>query len=215
MSKLSKEKKEKLILTVIGVLGALGLLYTFGVGAQNDQIKTLNSRLTAVEGELFKAERLVKNAGGLEEELKAVRAELAARQVDMAPQGNYYAWVLKLLDGFRQEQRLSPNFIMDVTQPEVTTVGLLPKFPYNAGYFGVRVSGEFHEIGRFFAEFENRFPYMRIQSVKLTPFVQIESTGTATTPAPPAASPLPSGGAGGRKILAEFKIVTLFNPGTT
>ena len=122
----------------------------------------------------------------------------------MAPTGQYYYWFLKMLDGFRAEQKLESNFILDVTQPEFAKVGLIPEFPYEAGLFGVRVNGQYHEIGRFFAELENKFPFMRIQDVKLQPQV-VQPGGESGTLVPRATD----------KIIAEFKIVTLFNPGTT
>ena len=224
MNKLSKEKKERLILVVMGLCGTLGILYTFVIGSQKDELAALNSKLVAVQDKLSKAERMVRNAPTIQEDLTSARAELQQRQADMAPQGQYYYWFLKLLDGFRQEQGLEPNFIMDVTQPEFTTVGLLPKFPYNAGYFGVRVSGQYQEIGKFFADLENRFPYMRIQSVRLQPMTgEISAAlqgataqlgGGQAADQGAAAVPATTNPQGQKKIIAEFKIVTLFNPGT-
>lgn len=221
MNKLSKEKKERLILVLMAVCGLLGVLYTFVVGGQKDELAALNGKMAAVQDKLAKAERLVRNADTINAELAKMKSELQARQEYMAPQGQYYYWILKLLDGFRQELRLDANFIMDVTQPETGSVGLLPKFPYNAGFFGVRVNGQFQEIGRFFAELENRFPYMRIQSVRLQPFTgdnapiaqglsaQASAAADISQPTPDAAVR-----SQGQKIIAEFKIVTLFNPGT-
>ena len=222
MTKLSKEKKERLILVVMGLGGLLLVLYTMVIGGQKDELLALNGKLAIVQDKLAKAERMVDNADTIETELTNLRAELKARQEFMAPQGQYYIWFFKLLDGFRQELRLEPNFIMDVTQPEIGTVGMLPKFPYNAGFFGVRVSGQFQEIGRFFAELENRYPYMRIQSVRLQPFA-FDNTGTTAGVAPQneavaaaikQPAPAVAGRSQGQKIIAEFKIVTLFNPGT-
>lgn len=204
MNKLPKEKRDKLILVIMGTLGAVGLLYTFVLSAQQDRMYTLQAQIAGVQDKLDKAERVVRSADTINEDLAASRAELQRRQADMAPQGQYYVWFLKLLDTFRKEQRLQPHFILDVTQPEFAPVGLVPQFPYQAGYFGVRVSGRFHEIGQFFASLENKYPYMRVQSVKLQP----AGAGRADQQSV-------QGGDSGQRIIAEFKIVTLFNPGTT
>ena len=101
------------------------------------------------------------------------------------------------MDGLRQEADLDSHFILDVTQPEFASVGLIPNFPYQAGLFGVRVSGRYQEIGRFFADLENKYPYMRVQDVRMQPQVIQNSPGAPD------------------EVIAEFKIVTLFNPGTT
>jgi hypothetical protein len=48
-------------------------------------------------------------------------------------------------------------------------VGVFPTFPYQAAAFGVRGKGYYHDIGKFVADFENSFPYMRIQNLELAP----------------------------------------------
>src|SRR5687768_18541927 len=86
----------------------------------------------------------------------------------MAPQGQYYYWFLKLVDQFRKDEKLDNGFIVDITMPEFIEAGLLPKFPYKAASFGLRVNGQFHDIGRFIASLENTFPYFRVQNIKMT-----------------------------------------------
>ena len=47
-------------------------------------------------------------------------------------------------------------------------VGLLAQFPYDAALFSVRGSAYFHDFGKFLADFENEFPYFRVQNISLT-----------------------------------------------
>src|SRR5690606_1846020 len=76
---------------------------------------------------------------------------------------------LKLVDQFRKDEKLDNSFIVDITMPEFSEAGLLPKFPYKAASFGLRVNGQFHDIGRFVANLENAYPYFRVQNVRLAP----------------------------------------------
>ena len=54
---------------------------------------------------------------------------------------------------------------------------MLPKFPYRAAAFNLRGTAFFHDFGAFVADFENTFPYMRIQNIELDP----ASTSAATS----------------------------------
>lgn len=174
MSKLSKEKRDKLILVCLLFIGALGVLYTFVLGAQRDKLSTYENQLASVRDKLSKAERLMKSGPIVESNLAENSKKLELMQKDMAPQGAYY-WFLKLLEEFRTREGLDQNFLADLRQPEATDPGLLPKFPYRALTTGVRTSGKFHDIGRFIADFENAFPYMRVEQIRLQP--QTEGQG--------------------------------------
>jgi len=48
-------------------------------------------------------------------------------------------------------------------------VGNLPKFPYQAATFGVKLSARYHDFGRFLADFENEFPYLRVKNLEVAP----------------------------------------------
>ena len=57
--------------------------------------------------------------------------------------------------------------IAEVTRPQTNEIGLLATFPYPAATFTVRGSAYYHSFGRFLADFENRFPYFRVQNLSL------------------------------------------------
>ena len=207
MNKLSKEKRDRFILTCIVILGILGVLYTFVLGAQKDELATLQTRITGLQDKLSKAERLQRNAATIESSLTQSLEVLEAKQQDMAPQGQYYYWFLKLLDGFRKQEGLDTNFIIDITQPEFGGAGLLPGFPYQTATFGVRLSGDFQDAGRFIAALENEFPYFRVQNVRMSP----QSAGLLILP--PGQQPVSE--PGDERLIVELKVVTLIKPGTT
>ena len=215
MNKLSKEKREKLILVCIGITAVLGVLYTFVLGAQKDSLATLESKITGAQSKLAKAEASLRAADTIEATLNENKKQVDVRQEKMAPQGQYYYWFLKLVDQFRKDEKLDSGFIVDITMPEFVDAGLLPKFPYKAASFGLRLNGQFHEIGKFVAALENTFPYFRVQNIKLSPNkTQPAFPGAqAGVPISPLTSPMeplvPE-----TKLVAEVKIITLIKPGT-
>jgi Tfp pilus assembly protein PilO len=218
MNKLSKEKREKLILVCIGVVAVLGILYTFVLGAQKDSLATLQTKITGAQSKLAKAEASLRAADTIEATLNQNKKEIELRQEKMAPQGQYYYWFLKLVDQFRKDEKLDSNFIVDITMPEFVEAGLLPKFPYKATSFGLRLNGEFHEIGKFIAALENTFPYFRVQNIKLSPNKSQSATlgaqpGVAVSPLTSLTSPMEPI-APATKLVADVKIVTLIKPGT-
>ena len=207
MNKLSKDKRDKLILVCIGIVAVLGVLYTFVLGSQKNKLATIRSQISGAQSKLHKAEAALRTAETIEASLAQNQQQVDARQEKMAPQGQYYYWFLKLIDQFRKDEKLDNSFIVDITQPEIAEVDLLPSFPYKSASFGLRVNGQFHDVGRFVADLENTFPYFRVQNLRLSPqapgAAATSVAGTSTTPA--------TGTEG--KLVAELRIVTLVKPG--
>ena len=208
MNKLSKDKRDKLILTALLFIGMAGVLYTFVIGAQKDRLATLGKQILIMRDKLSKAERLVKSAPMIEADMKESQKRLDVRQEQMAPQGQYYYWFLKLMDQFREQEKLNPNFIIDITQPEFIEAGLAPNFPYKAASFGLRLNGQFQEVGRFLADLENGFPYFRVQNLRMAP----QRVGFMGAPQGKQAA---LSHETEDNLIVEVRVVTLIRGGTT
>ena len=208
--KLSKDKRDKLVLTCLGFIGAVGLLYTFVLGAQKDQLGVLSKQLLIGRDKLAKAERLVKSKPTIEADLQSSQKILDGRHQTMAPPGQYYYWFLKLMDQFREEEKLTTAFIIDITQPEFIEAGLVPNFPYKAASFGLRLNGQYQEIGRFIADLENNFPYFRVQNIRMVPQGAAFPGTASLRQTAVAATPTKDG-----SLVVELRVVTLIRGGTT
>jgi Tfp pilus assembly protein PilO len=205
MNKISKEKRDKLILICVAIIAVLGGLYTFVLGAQKDQLATLDAQITSTKSKLDKAEVLVRSTDKIEARLAESKKLVETRQEKMAPPGQYYYWFLKLIDQFRKDEKLDTGFIVDITQPEFVEGGLLPKFPYKAASFGLRLNGHYHDIGKFIASVENSFPLFRVQNVRIARY-----NGAGAGKQTAAKIDNTEG-----RLTVELKIVTLVKPGTT
>jgi len=164
MAKLSKEKRDRLILVVLATIGVVAGLWFGVVKTRQQQLDESKSRLTAAIDNLDKARKRVKQAEKVEADLELATRKLKAIEEIMAPGVDLYSWALLLLDNSRSGHEVN---IIDVTRPVKGDVGMLPQFPYEAAIFSVRGTAYYHQFGKFLADFENRFPYFRVQNLIL------------------------------------------------
>jgi hypothetical protein len=117
---------------------------------------------------------------------------------DSMASGDYYTWAIQLLlEHVRDRHQVR---IIETTRPVKGEVGLLAQFPYQAAVFTVRGVGHYHDFGKFLADFENSFPYFRVQNLSLTPGSE---SGTDTSVA----------GSGEENLSFRMEIVALIKPG--
>ena len=201
MNKLTKEKRDKLVLIGVATVILTIAYYFLLISAQREQIREQRDKIAQARDQLSKAERWIRQGPLLRAELEQRRKGLESHQTDMAPLDKF-KWFYNTLESFRSSYGVK---LIDITrEPEVGEVGLLPKFPYTGATFGVKFNGTYHEFGKFLADFENRFPYMRVQNLRIE---MDQAQKLAGTNAVMAAS------AEARERLAiTLKVVTLIKP---
>jgi hypothetical protein len=165
--KLSKEKRDRIILVVLLTLGVGWGLWQFVVKTRSAQLTAQRLELGKLEGQLVQAVDWIERAQGVERELTEAEAALARVEATLGNRVDPYAWSYVLLDTIRQQHPALRN--LDVAgKPSVGPVRLLPSFPYEATTFTVVGRGHFHDFGRFLAEFENDYPFFRVENIELT-----------------------------------------------
>ena len=164
MARLSKEKRNRLILVIM-------LTIAFGVGLWYGIITTRKERLEEAKGsiraaidKLEKAKALVKQADKAEAQVAVAMNKLKVVEESMASGADHYTWAIKLFEEARARHEVK---IIETTRPVKGDVGLLAQFPYQAAIFTVRGTGHYHDFGKFLADFENSFPYFRVQNLSL------------------------------------------------
>jgi Tfp pilus assembly protein PilO len=201
MNKLSKEKRDKLILVVIGTAAVLGVLYFLVVSAQLGTLDDYADKTAATREKLDKAERWLRMVPGIQARLSAARSEVEAKQDAMAPVDKF-KWFYNTLEKFLAQHRVK---LIDITrEPEVGDLGVLPRFPYQAASFGVKLTGRYQDLGVFLADFENQFPYMRVQNIEMEPQGGARVGKDAASPdrRPP----------GAESLAVTMRVVTLIKP---
>jgi hypothetical protein len=197
MMRLPKEKRDKLILVVIATVAILAGLWLGVIRTRGEQIDRSRDKLAKAKEKLETAKKIIGRADQAEADMIAATKRLGAIEDTMAS-GDLYPWALLLVEKARGGHDIK---IIDVPKPGKTEVKMLAQFPYEAATFSVRGTAFFHDLGKFLADFENTFPYFRVQNISLGP----GSEGMAGTDGLTA-------GMSAEKLLFKMDIVALTKP---
>ena len=198
MARLSKEKRHRLVLVIIlTIVIGFGLWYGI-ISTRQERLEEAKANIRAAIDKLEKAETLVKQADNAEARVAAATNQLKVVEESMAS-GDYYTWAIQLFEKARAGHDVR---IVETTRPVKGDVGLLAQFPYQAAIFTVRGAGHYHDFGKFLADFENSFPYFRVQNLSLAPGLD-SSVGSDTQTAV----------TGVENLSFRMEIVALIKPG--
>ena len=199
MARLSKEKRNRLILVVIMTI-AIGFGLWYGIiTTRQERLEETKASIRAAIDKLEKAKTLVKQAGKSEAQLADAMNKLKVVEDSMASGVDHYTWAILLLEKARGHHDVK---IIETTRPVKGEVGLLAQFPYQAAIFTVRGAGHYHDFGKFLADFENSFPYFRVQNLILAPALDsVVGTDASTT------------ATGEENLSFRMEIVALIKPG--
>jgi len=190
MSHLSREKKQHLLLVVIATLGVVVGLWFGVVRLQQKTLGKLRSEADATRITLEGMKNTIDRASEIEA-TAAREAERLAQAEALMASGDLYGWIINTLREFRT------GYDVDIPQFSTILTGkttLLPSFPYSQVKLTVAGTAHYHELGRFVADFENRFPYMRLENLQLEP----ATSGVI---------------AGSEKLAFRLDVVALVRPG--
>ncbi|MGH8024295.1 MAG: hypothetical protein ACRED1_11975, partial [Limisphaerales bacterium] len=161
----SKQKRNQLFATIgVAILAVAGL----GFGLIRPQYIKLASvrKDTVTAGKLWRADRqLIQRSALIATNLANLTLNLSSNQEDMAT-GDIYAWTLDTMRHFKASYKLD---VPEIGQPTLGPMDLLPNFPYQQLRFTISGTGYYHDIGKFIADFENRYPHMRVVNLDMTP----------------------------------------------
>ena len=165
MKPLSKDKRDRIILIFLGTIAITVGLYYGVIGSQRKALVASARLLTEKRNQLSNAERLIGNLPQVQSTLEDTLGRLRAIEATMAS-GDLYSWGILTVNSFKENYDIDiPQFSREIP----AEVGMYPQFPYKAAIFNLRGNAFYHDFGRFVADFENAFPFMRIQNIELEP----------------------------------------------
>jgi hypothetical protein len=166
MNKLSKEKRQQLVLVALMTAGVIAGLWFGLIALQKDKIKKITDSIAATEQQIDKIQAVAAGTTQVQAALKNSSGRLNAIETGM-PSGDLFSWIVRTVKTFNV-----PAYQVDMPQfglPVSSQVTMLPSFPYNQAAVAVAGNAYYPEFGKFLADFENRFPHMRIQNLNLEP----------------------------------------------
>lgn len=189
MIKISKIKKQQIALVFIGACIVIAGIWTLVINTRYERLAQVKKKTVDMKDKVEKAESLLKKSGEVEATLEAESKTLETIENGMAS-GDIYLWLINTINRFNVMRKIT---VADFPRETLGEVGILPKFPYKAAIFPIKGTGHYHDVGKFLADFENSFPYVRIQNLELTPL-----GGTSANEA--------------EKLNFKFEIVALVKP---
>jgi Tfp pilus assembly protein PilO len=180
MNKLSKEKRDRLVLIILVTGGIVATLYFLVISAQQRTLREYSENTDSAQAKLAKAEHWLRMSPNIQSQLLAARKDLESKEDGMAPVDKF-KWFYDLLESSIARHRVK---LTDITrEPEISDVGVFPKFPYQAATFGVKLNARYDDFGSFLADFENEFPFMRVKNIDLTTegTAKLDSRDTASS----------------------------------
>jgi Tfp pilus assembly protein PilO len=190
VNKISKTKKQQMVLVLVAASLVIAGLWFYVIKAQKSKLAVIQKKTLEIKDKVEKAEVLLKRTEEIELTLEADIKALETIEGEMAS-GDLYLWMINTLNRFNSLRRVT---LLDYQRETIGEVGILPKFPYRAATFPVKGIGHYHDLGKFLAEFENSFPYARIQNLELMP------------------APAKTGSDDAEKLNFKFEIVMLVKP---
>ena len=192
MKNFPKDKRDRLLLTGVITVVAVAAIYYLLVRTQQSSVDALSKKIADEKAKVSSAERLVAATADLKKNLVLDTKTLASIEEGMAS-GDMYAWVIQTVGRFGAERNVDiPQFSREVT----TDVGVFPRFPYKAAVFNLRGTAYYHDLGQFLADFENKFPYARVQNLEMDPAAGSAANSTSDPD----------------KLAFRLELVTLINP---
>jgi hypothetical protein len=195
MKAFTKEKRDQLILTALLTVAILAGSWYGLISLQKKSLNRIARQIVDQKSKVTNAEKLIRSAPELLAQLEKNREKLRGIEQGMAS-GDMYSWVFLTMNKFRANHRNVeiPQFSREVS----VEPGILPRFPYKAVLFNVRGTAYYHDLGKFLADFENTFPYLRVQNLELDPAGGTNAKNDGNTAS--------------EKLAFKMEIVALVNP---
>ncbi|MEO5802615.1 MAG: hypothetical protein ABIR24_03730 [Verrucomicrobiota bacterium] len=189
MNKISKAKKQQIVLVLFAAAAVIAGLWLVVIKTRYVTLAGVQKKTLDMQQKVEKAENLLKKSEEIENKLETDTQALQTIEEGMAS-GDIYLWMINTVNRFNVAHKVT---FLDFQREILGEAGVLPKFPYKAAAFPLKGMGHYHDLGKFLAEFENSFPYARVQNIELTP------TGK-------------SGPDEAEKLNFKFEIVALIKP---
>ncbi len=173
MKRLPPAKRNQLIVVILATVGLIGLVYFLLIHPQNANNLDLGNKIATETAKLQQYRTAIKQMDATTSALKDLTAQLNQAEADVAS-GDLYQWTV---DTFR---RFKATYHVDIPtpgQPSSSDCDLIGNFPYKQIRFSLTGTAYYHDLGKFIADFENKFPHCRVLNLTVDSPVNAPITG--------------------------------------
>lgn len=161
----NRQKRNQLFLTLGAAVILIGGMLFGMIRPQYARLAGIRRQTADAQTKLKNNQRTILESEALATQQAELSSNLTQAESDMAT-GDIYAWTIDTMRHFKMHYRVD---LPDIGQPSVSDVDILPHFPYKQLKFTVHGTGYYHDIGKFIADFENKFPHMRVMNLEISP----------------------------------------------
>jgi len=163
MKRLPPDKRNKLILVIMGTLASISLVYFFLIAPQKEENHKMAVETGTDQARLQLIKTTIKQATATTGKAGEIAVQLTHAEEDAAT-GDVFAWTYDTIRQFKINRHVE---ITSIGQPTPSDVDIIPSFPYKQIRFQIMGNGYYHDIGKFAADLENKFPHMRIVTMSI------------------------------------------------
>jgi hypothetical protein len=158
MKRLPPAKRNQLIMVIVATIGLISLVYFMLIRPQNEHNYQLGSDIKAKQIQLQQFKAAIKQMEATSSALKDLTDQLNVAEKDVAS-GDLYQWTYDTIRAFKATYRVD---IPAIGQPAQSDCDLFGNFPYKQMRFTLTGVAYYHDLGKFIADFENKFPHCRV-----------------------------------------------------
>jgi len=166
MKNLSKEKRNQLVLVIMGTAGVIAGLWLGLISSQDDSLRALAENKATAQNKLQQIKQTIEMAEAIDCQLDQAGKRLAKIEATMAS-GDLYSWAINTIRQFKLTYKVEIPQFSQIDGPK--EVNMLPGFPYRQVNMTISGTALFYDFGKFVADFENQFPYLRVLNLTLEP----------------------------------------------
>ncbi len=164
----TKQQKDNITAICLGAALLVVILWYSVMGMQKDHLATLDKKRDSLVEKVDNAKDLVDGMKKKQIELQDLQEQLSEKEAYMAS-GDLYFWVVTKLTDFIRNNGHRVRIIYTGRDWVIGPSSMIPGFPepYKSVSYTVQGSAYYHDFGTFLADFENSYPYLRVQSFRM------------------------------------------------
>jgi hypothetical protein len=161
----NKQKRTQLFMA-LGVAVLLICAVAFGlIRPQYQKLADIRRSAGDTKTRLSSVQHLIEQQKQIAADLAVETDKLTSEEQDVAT-GDIYAWTVDTMRHFKAGYRVD---VPEIGQPSSGDVDIMLHFPYKQLRFSLRGAGYYHDVGKFIADLENKFPHMRVVNLDMSP----------------------------------------------
>jgi Tfp pilus assembly protein PilO len=161
----NRQKRNQLFMALGGTAILIAGIAYGVIRPQYAKLSSIRKETADTQAQLKTFEKAIQESDATANQLATVSERLSNSEQDMAS-GDIYAWTVDTMRHFKANYKVD---VPEIGQPGVSDVDIMPQFPYKQLKFSVRGTGYYHDIGKFIADLENKFPHMRVVNLSIEP----------------------------------------------